>query len=324
MTSALAPHITPDKDTVIGLKQLAAVLEVVARLDESGEIRTLGRQVLEERKSLEFQLARRRDLDRRDKETRTMHGRLVEERCKLQVNHAESQWNITHLQDELCMVEREVKHTQETLEALKDPAPARPAVSAAAGADEAERHVSSDTLAKVKKEKAMLDQHRHEIEGYRKQLMQIFNEKVDAQGMQQKLLHRQRQTDQERSNMLIAMEAERRKLAALQVARLESLSRRTAAHSRLTEASEAHWMMQHGVSPTTHSIPDRSAPARNVRADGQRGNQPMSYAGYPAGRPQPEPRVKGVPFQPEIIGSHGPVVRGVFADTATMGQMGMS
>eukprot|EP00971_Amphidinium_carterae_P155912 3090999-Amphidinium_carterae.1 len=46
-----------------------------------------------------------------------------------------------------------VKHTQETLEALKDPAPARPAVSAAAGADEAERHVSSDTLAKVKKEK---------------------------------------------------------------------------------------------------------------------------------------------------------------------------
>jgi len=297
----------------------------VARLDETGEVRTVGRQVLEERKSLEFQLARRRDLDRRNKETRTLHGRLVEERCKLQVNHAESQRNITHLQDELCMVEREVKHAQETLEALRDPAPGR-AANHANGVEETERQVSSDTLAKVQKEKALLDKHRHEIEGYRKQLAQIFHEKADAQALQQRLLQRQRQSDQERSSMLIAMESERHKLAALQVARLQSLSRRTAAHSQLTEASEAQWMMRHGVDPTTHSIPDRSAPGRNVRADGLLANPAVTNqaAAYPGARPQQGPRLKGVPIQPELVGSHGPAVRGVFQDTATIGQMGMS
>mmetsp|Transcript_57655 Transcript_57655/g.137129 ORF Transcript_57655/g.137129 Transcript_57655/m.137129 type:complete len:358 (+) Transcript_57655:105-1178(+) len=321
-SSALASHIAPDKATVVGLKQLAAVLEVVARLDSTGEVRYVGKEVLEERKALEYQLARRRDFERRDKASRDAYARLVEERCKLQVGLAESQRNITHLQDELCIVEREVKHAQETLEVLRDPPTGSTAhgnTSAARGTlptPEMDRHVSVDTLSKVQKQKKKLDKDRHEIEDLRRQIALMFRQKIDAQALQQKLLQRQRQTDQDRANMLIAVEAERRKLAALSVTRLDSMTHRTAAHSRATERSEAEWLVRHKVPPTTHSVPDRSAPARSVPEDAHVSNpfasQPFSSGGMramggsaPAMRQQP-PRTKGVPYQEGVVGGSSP------------------
>merc|ERR1719473_799804 len=176
-----------------GLGQLASVFEVTARLDASGELRRLSKEVLDERRSLEQHLARRRDVELKLQESRGQLEALREERRRVETEGSAAQRHAAHLQDELGFVEREVKDAEQDLNSLRESSDLsraqRHTGPAPYSSPEEERR---DVLSKVRAEKELLQRDQRTIEDLRVKLEEVFKEKLDAQVQQQSLLERQR------------------------------------------------------------------------------------------------------------------------------------
>lgn len=266
------------------LGELASVFEVVARLDPAGELRRLCGEVLNERRELEQQLARRRDFEKQLREMRIELDGLHTDRRKVELETVSTQRRISHLQDELAFVDNEVQGAEEDLQMLRDaggpdlqdsrrgPAPY--------SSPEDERR---DVLSKVRAEREMLQKDQRSIEDIRMKFDDIFKEKLDTQMQQQALLEKQRQTEQDRGLMLTAIEAERGKLSAMCAERLRLWEERSALERELTQTAEEQWLVvgnpaatrAAAVSSATRGVPFakdfHSAPAESQQQQRQRG-----------------------------------------------------
>merc|ERR1719384_937349 len=95
-----------------------------------------------------------------------------------------------------------------------------------------------DIVSKMRAERELLQKDQRSIEEIRYKLNGIFKEKLDAQAMQQSLLEKQRQTEQDRGLMLTAIEAERSKLSAMCAERLRLWEERSALEREMTELDQ--------------------------------------------------------------------------------------
>eukprot|EP00440_Ansanella_granifera_P026333 gb/GFBE01028601.1/.p1 GENE.gb/GFBE01028601.1/~~gb/GFBE01028601.1/.p1 ORF type:complete len:585 (+),score=115.21 gb/GFBE01028601.1/:1-1755(+) len=248
------------------LGQLASVFDVVARLDSGGELRRLANEVLDERKELERQLSRRRELEEQLREARGRLDEVREQRRTIEAESAASKRRVTHLQDELVFVNREVKGVEEDLDALRQ--------ACGLGVEGGSRHGKEcrrgpapysnpeeerrDVLSKVRAERELLLKDQRAIEELRSRLDQIFKQKLEAQTHQQALLEKQRQSEQDRGLMLTAIEADRAKLSAMRAERLRLAEERSALERDLQDVSQEQWLASSQVPP---HVPGRSAPA---------------------------------------------------------------
>lgn len=290
VTAAAAREGSPDPrglpdDENSGLGQLASVFKVIARLDSGNDLSRLSREVLEERHDLERQLARRRDFERQLQESHSRLEALREDRRRVEIEKAAAQRNITHLQDEMGFVEREVKDAEEDLTLLRESGDLTRDGSNSKGrrgpapysSGEDERR---DVLSKVRAEKELLQKDQRAIEEYRSRLEDIFKRKTAGQELQQSLLEKQRQTEQDRGLMLTAIEAERGKLSAMRADRLRMWEERSVLEREMSEIQQESWLVEHRAAPRVPlergpgpgmsgaGVPDRDG--RNVAPKPQR------------------------------------------------------
>lgn len=246
----------PEPEPGAGLGQLASVFEVIARLDASGELRRLSREVLEERRNLEQHLARRREYEVKLQESRGQLEALREERRRVETESSASQRHAAHLQDELGFVEREVTDAEQDLSALRESSDLSRARRGPApySSQEEERR---DVLSKVRAEKELLQKDQRAIEDLRVKLEQVFKEKLDAQVLQQALLEKQRQTEQDRGLMLTAIEAERSRLSAMRAERIRMWEERSALEREMTDILQERWLAEHRAPPARAGRPEK-------------------------------------------------------------------
>jgi len=235
-----------------GLGQLAAVLEVVSRLDSGGELKRLSREVLEERKELERQLSRRRDFEHQLKEVRSALDTFREQRRQVEMQSAAAQRKISHLQDETAFVEAEARQAEDDLGALRD---AGASGGSAIGRGPAPYATAAeerrDVLSKVRAERELLQRDQRGIEELRSKLDEIFALKKDTQARQQALLEKQRQTEQDRGLMLTAIEAERGKLSAMRAERLRLCEDRSSVERDMTDIAQQEFAATNQVAAAT-------------------------------------------------------------------------
>jgi len=206
-----------------GLGQLAAVFDVLSRLESSGELKRLSREVLEERQELEAQLAQRRDLEHKLQKTRSDVDDLRQQHRKVEIGSLVAQRKISHLQDELASLQVEARQAEDDLAALREESGHGPRAGLANFGSpytsaEKERR---DILTKARAEREFLHTDQRSIQELRSRLEDIFALKKEAQIQQQALLEKQRQAEQDRGLMLTAIEAERGKLSKLRAERIK-------------------------------------------------------------------------------------------------------
>merc|ERR1712204_55753 len=102
-----------------------------------------------------------------------------------------------------------------------------------------------DMVSKMRSERELLQKDQRSIDEIRLRLNGIFKEKLDAQAMQQSLLEKQRQTEQDRGLMLTAIEAERSKLSAMCAERLRLWEERSALEREMTNILQERWLAEH-------------------------------------------------------------------------------
>jgi len=240
-----------------GLGQLASVFEVTARLDATGELRRLSKEVLEERRNLEQHLGRRRDVEMKLQESRGQLEALREERRRVETESSAAQRHAAHLQDELGFVEREVQDATQDLTSLRessDMSRAQRQGPAPYSSPEEERR---DVLSKVRSEKELLERDQQTIEELRMRLEQVFKDKLDAQVLQQSLLEKQRQTEQDRGLMLTAIEAERGNLSAMRAERIRMWEERSGLEREMTNILQERWLAEHRGPPARAGRPEK-------------------------------------------------------------------
>lgn len=240
-----------------GLGQLASVFEVTARLDATGELRRISQSVLEERRNLEQHLNRRRDIELKLQESRGQLEALREERRRVETEGSAAQRHGAHLQDELGYVEREVKDAEQDLNTMRESSDIsrlqRQGPAPYSNPEEERR----DVLSKVRAEKELLQRDQQAIEDLRLKLEQVFKEKLDAQVLQQALLEKQRQTEQDRGLMLTAIEAERGKLSAMRAERIQMWEERSALEREMTNILQERWLAEHRGPPQRAGRPEK-------------------------------------------------------------------
>jgi len=291
-----------------GLAQLASVFEMVARLDSGGDLKRLSEQVIEERRELEGQLSRRRDFERQLQESRSQLDGLREEQRRIKTEEAGSQRHIQHLQDELMFVTKEVQDAEEDLRAVREAAELprgggskeRSRGPAPYASAEEERR---DVLSKVRSERELLQRDHKQIEELRARLEEVFKKKLDAQVMQQSLLEKQRQTEQDRGLMLTAIEAERGKLSALRAERISMWEERSRLEREMTDVAQDRWLAEQQGPPGSLARRER---AQQLRGPG------VPSSEEPRSSPSAPQRPRGVPREdqsmPTVIGGPPPGV----------------
>lgn len=240
-----------------GLGQLASVFEVTARLDATGELRRLSKEVLDERRTLEQHLSRRREVELKLQESRGQLEALREERRRVETESSGSQRHAAHLQDELGFVEREVKDAEQDLNSLRESSDLSRIQRQAPAPYENPEEERRDVLSKVRAEKDLLQRDQRQIEDLRVKLEHIFTEKLDAQVLQQSLLEKQRQTEQDRGLMLTAIEAERGKLSAMRAERIRMWEERSGLEREMTNILQERWLAEHRVPPVRAGRPEK-------------------------------------------------------------------
>jgi len=284
------------------LGQLASVFEVVARLDDGGETKRLSKAVLDERRELEKQLSRRRGYERDLQEARGALDNMREERRRVEMETSATQRRISHLQDELAFVETEVRSAEESLNMLRDVGNGSDSPSfgrrgpAPYNSPEEERR---DVLSKVRAERELLQRDQRSIEDIRAKLDDIFRQKVDAQALQQALLEKQRQTEQDRGLMLTAIEAERGKLSAMRAERLRLWEERSSIEKELSDVAQQEWLATSGPPPTAVASRPSAMAAGTMAAP-----HAEAFSTAPAGSVALRDQLrKGVPneVQPSVI-----------------------
>lgn len=246
------PRVT--SETPLG--QLAQVLKLVARMDQSGELQRLSNEVLAERRELEQQLAQRRALEDQLREAR---GRLDEASAKRResaVEAAAAQKRIAQMQDELVFVTREVNGVEEDLKALRQACGQEKELRKAPAPYNDPNEERRDVLSKVRAERDLLLKDQRAIEELREKLDKIFRQKHEAQSRQQALLEKQRQCEQDRSLMLTAIEAERAKLLSARADRLRLWKERSELEKQLQDVDQQQLLM-------SRQVPGRSVPEAN-------------------------------------------------------------
>lgn len=283
-TGTLGPTASGRLAPETPLGQMAQVLKLVARVDPSGELQRLSREVLAERQQLEQQLAHRRSLEEQLREARGRLDEASELKRKSAVEAAAAQKRIAQMQDELVFVTREVNGAEEDLKSLRQASgqekePRSRALPAPYTDPEEERR---DVLSKVRAERELLMKDQKAIEELREQLSEIFRLKHEAQSQQQALLEQQRQCEQDRSLMLTAIEAERSKLMAARAERLRIWKERSDLEKQLQDVDQERLLVS------------RQVPGRNI----------------PEKRPDPmeRPVGKGVPHEtvPSVVSGMDP------------------
>lgn len=254
-------HVPDESRAVLepgaGLGQLASVFEVTARLDATGELKRLSREVLEERRSLEQHLSRRRDVELKLQESRGQLEALREERRRVETESSASQRHAAHLQDELGFVEREVQDAEQDLNSLRESSDLSRAQRQGPAPYSSQEEERRDVLSKVRAEKEMLQRDQRAIEELRVKLEQVFQEKLDAQALQQSLLEKQRQTEQDRGLMLTAIEAERGKLSAMRAERIRMWEERSGLEREMTDILQERWLAEHRGPTVRAGRPDK-------------------------------------------------------------------
>eukprot|EP00927_Polykrikos_kofoidii_P056838 TRINITY_DN50925_c0_g1_i1.p1 TRINITY_DN50925_c0_g1~~TRINITY_DN50925_c0_g1_i1.p1 ORF type:complete len:681 (-),score=147.83 TRINITY_DN50925_c0_g1_i1:182-2224(-) len=274
-----------------GLAQLASVFEDVARIDHGGELRRLSADVVAERREFEEQLSRRRAVEKQLSESRAHLDRLRESRRRVEGECAASQRHIAHLQDEILFVNEELRDAEEDLALLRESSDIPSGDSKARrgpapyGSAEDERR---DVLSKVRAERELLQRDQKSIEELRARLEEVFKKKLEAQVLQQSLLEKQRQTEQDRGLMLTAIEAERGKLSAMRAERIRLWEERSRLERETTDLAQERWLAEH-----------QSGPRRDQLASGRASGTPVNPSEAVSGSfrsapSDPHQRVKGV------------------------------
>jgi hypothetical protein len=114
-----------------------------------------------------------------------------------------------------------------------------------------------DVLSKVRAEKELLQRDQRSIEELRLKLEDVFKEKLNCQVMQQQLLEKQRQSEQDRGLMLTAIEAERGKLSAMRAERIRMWEERSALEREMTDIMQERWLAEHRGPPSRAGRPEK-------------------------------------------------------------------
>merc|ERR1712216_896400 len=182
---------------------------------------------------------------------------LREERRRVETEGSAAQRHGAHLQDELGYVEREVKDAEQDLNTMRESSDMsrlqRQGPAPYSNPEEERR----DVLSKVRAEKELLQRDQRAIEELRVKLEQVFKEKLDAQVLQQSLLEKQRQTEQDRGLMLTAIEAERGRLSAMRAERIRMWEERSGLEREMTNIMQERWLAEHRAPPVRAGRPEK-------------------------------------------------------------------
>merc|ERR1712232_1373008 len=75
--------------------------------------------------------------------------------------------------------------------------------------------------------------------------------------LQQSLLEKQRQTEQDRGLMLTAIEAERSRLSAMRAERIRMWEERSALEREMTDILQERWLAEHRAPPARAGRPEK-------------------------------------------------------------------
>ncbi|CAK0909933.1 unnamed protein product, partial [Prorocentrum cordatum] len=172
---------------------------------------------------------------------------------------------LTHLMDELSYLGVEVGSAQDDLQMLADLTAGREPFSP-----------GGQEFSAMESDAASIG----DIKG---SLAKISAEKKAQQARLQHNIEKQRQTEQDRSLMVAAIEAERSKLSQLRAERMKLCEERLVLEREMAQIAQKHWEVQHaaadklGASPSRAAAPQPSSnpPARGIRTEGQ---APVVYA----------------------------------------------
>merc|ERR1719379_140817 len=254
-----------------GLLHLSEIYEKIAKLDSAGELHRLSKEVLEERREMERQLARRRDFERQLHESRVHLDRLKDERLKIETESAAKERRIEHLQDSLLFMFSEVDSAEGDLKMLRE------------SHDLAERnapfvsseHQQHNLLSKLQAEMTNLKRDEDGIYAARERLNSICQKKSEATTLQHALLEKKRQTDQDRGLLLSAISAESEKLALLRNQRMRAFEQKLALEHEITALERERGIRARPVALEEDPYADA---ADRYRAQLPSGSSPGSYA----------------------------------------------
>eukprot|EP00929_Paragymnodinium_shiwhaense_P027444 TRINITY_DN16107_c0_g1_i2.p1 TRINITY_DN16107_c0_g1~~TRINITY_DN16107_c0_g1_i2.p1 ORF type:complete len:315 (+),score=63.54 TRINITY_DN16107_c0_g1_i2:88-1032(+) len=258
----------------IGFKELRGVLELVAKLDARGgdkQLKKLAAEVLHEREELERQLTRRRYFSERRQEAQRSLERLREEERKRNCDAVGYQHSISHLQDELVHISRDIKETSEDLTLFReeDELRARAHDKPENGIGGADRQLSEEQRRRdgggsSRKE---LQKSSRAMEDCRTKLADVVLQKETAKALQQTLFEQQRQLEHGRSILSAAVEADRTKLESIRLERRSLWEDRIAREREATNVGPERSGPRRPVNPDTAHSAAASAAVRGVRAD---------------------------------------------------------
>lgn len=243
-------------DKGIDLVQLESVLDVVSRVDPTGDLARLSREVVAQRRELWRQLDRRRASEETFEPQRRM-DRVLDERRKAQTDIEGDKKHLAHLQDELGFVAREVRDAEEDLVVLREGTEANsreigPSRHAPAPylEEESER---SDVIAKVRAERELLQNDEREIERLRARATEIFKQKAEVQREQQTLTEKQRRAEKELSMMLTSLEIERDAVSKIRSNRIKMMEEKNVLQREMMDVSQEKWLKDHRISAPPRS-----------------------------------------------------------------------
>jgi len=182
---------------------------------------------------------------------------LREERRRVETEGSAAKRHVANLQDELGLVEREVKDAEQDLNSLRESSDMSRVQRQGPGPYSSPDEERRDVLSKVRAEKELLQRDQRSIEELRINLEKVFIEKLDAQTFQQAQLEKQRQTEQDRGLMLTAIEAERGKLSAMRAERIRMWEERSALEREMTNILQERRLAEHRGSPQRAGRPEK-------------------------------------------------------------------
>lgn len=254
---------------VAGESHFDAALRDITRLGAPEDMERLGREALQERREMARQLARRRDSEQRLRDSHRRLEELARDHCAVQNEAAYTRGLVAQRKDELGHLLQQVSEAESFLAMLRSscgPEEEDVLTMATGGVplthsgrtQAASLSLPGDdgridmVISKVRAERELLHSDKKAVDDTRRRLAAIARDIDHSQVTQQALLERQRQTDQDRTRAICAIEAERSKLSALCQERVQIWEARLALERDVASLS-AGWQAIRSDEPGTAS-----------------------------------------------------------------------
>jgi len=259
------PVAPADADEVLArLKQAVTMMVDTARCTDA-DLDGLADALIQARRELNQGMAERNQAECDLHEDRALLDNLYDRRRQAEKDTSIATRRLTHLTDELSYLGVEVGSAQDDLQMLADLTAGREPFSPG-GQEFSAMEFDATSIGDIKGT-----------------LARISAEKQAHQARMQHEIEKQRQTEHDRSLMVLAIEAERSKLSQLSAERMKLCEERLVLEKEMAQIAQGHWEVQHAAADRMGQSPPRAAaqqfssnpPLRGIRTEG---TPPVVYA----------------------------------------------